>query len=790
MPSLIQGYEYDIFISYRHKDNKYDGWVADFVANLKKELEATFKEEISIYFDANPHDGLLEMHHVDKSLEGKLRCLLFIPIISQTYCDTKSFAWEHEFCAFNKMAKSDAIGRDIKLKNGNVGSRILPIRIHELDAEDKVVLEHELGGVLRSVEFIYKSAGVNRPLRAVEDHPQDNLNKTFYRDQINKVANAIKEIVSVIRKPDSYAGNSRLSKPVSLTRQLATPVQKRRITRVAVGIIALILLSFLLYRYTPWNIKPADKTTDKSIAVLPFINMSDDPEQKYFSDGMMEEILNQLTKIRDLKVTSRTSSVLYRDSKLPLREIAKELGVAHVVEGSVRKAGNNVRITIQLIEANSDKHLLSETYDRSLSDIFSIQTEISTSIARQLNALLSREEEKQLKAIPTSSQEAYDYYLQGIDLFRNGNYKEASELYTKAIDLDPKFTLAYLARSHVFASMFFNKGDSWIGKDHLAWVDLEQATLLAPDLVDTKIRRAQVLYLTEKKYDKAIEILVPIQQSYSNNAEIMQVLGRIQRRKGQWKEALRNMESALLIDPANTEYYYETARLHLVLRNYDKALEYVEKAGESVKFLKLEILPASNPNTAEVIKAMEGDKDYDVNRYFLLRDFPHYLAEVDKMPDEIFQGSFTYAPTTLFKAEANYFSGNVSNCKKFAGLTIDVLNKALEESPDDFRIYSSLGQAYGYAGKYDAAIAAAIRSTELMPLSKDAFVDGVRMQETLAYVYILCEKYDLAMDKIEYLLTIPGYLSVPYLKNEPYYDKLRNLPRFKKILATEYKTKY
>src|SRR4030095_14254420 len=186
MSSLVPGFEYDVFISYRQKDNKYDRWITDFVSNLKSELEATFKEEVSVYFDENPIDGLLETHNVDKSLEGKLRCLVFIPIISQTYCDPKSFAWQHEFCAFNEMTKHDHLGRDIKLKNGNFASRILSIKIHSLDPKDKGLIEGELGEILRSIDFIFKSAGVNRPLRSNEDNPQDNINKTFYRDQLNK----------------------------------------------------------------------------------------------------------------------------------------------------------------------------------------------------------------------------------------------------------------------------------------------------------------------------------------------------------------------------------------------------------------------------------------------------------------------------------------------------------------------------------------------------------------------------------------------------------------------------
>ncbi|NJN42832.1 MAG: hypothetical protein HC811_11975 [Flammeovirgaceae bacterium] len=197
MSSIVSGYEYDIFISYRHNDNR-SGWVTEFVAALQEELAATIKEPLTIYFDKNPHDGLLETHNVDKSLEGKLKCLIFIPIISQTYCDPKSFAWQHEFVAFNKLAQEDELGRDIKLGNGNVASRILPIKIHDLDTTDEATLEKELGGVLRAIEFIYKEPGVNRPLK-VTDSKSDNQNQTDYTNQVNKVANAVKDIIQSVK---------------------------------------------------------------------------------------------------------------------------------------------------------------------------------------------------------------------------------------------------------------------------------------------------------------------------------------------------------------------------------------------------------------------------------------------------------------------------------------------------------------------------------------------------------------------------------------------------------------
>ncbi|MCU0367607.1 MAG: SUMF1/EgtB/PvdO family nonheme iron enzyme [Cyclobacteriaceae bacterium] len=201
MASIIPDFEYDIFISYRQKDNKYDGWVTEFVENLKKELDATFKEDISIYFDSNAHDGLLETHNVNKSLEGKLKCIIFIPILSQTYCDTKSFAWSNELLPFLKLIEADKFGKSIKLLNGNIADRFLPVRIHDLDDEDQKLFEFVTQSVLRPVDFIYRLPGVNRQLRAKDDEQIKSANQVLYRDQINKVARAIKDIINAMKSP-------------------------------------------------------------------------------------------------------------------------------------------------------------------------------------------------------------------------------------------------------------------------------------------------------------------------------------------------------------------------------------------------------------------------------------------------------------------------------------------------------------------------------------------------------------------------------------------------------------
>ncbi len=199
MASVISNFQYDIFVSYRHNDNKYDGWVTEFVEKLSQELDATVKDKISIYFDKNPYEGLQETHHVDQSIHNKIKSLIFIPIISQTYCDTASFAWKQEFKVFKTESENDPIGRLVKLPNGNVGSRILPVKIHEIEIEDTKLLEMELDGALRSIDFIYRDAGVNRPLRPVDDGISNTGGRILYRNQINKLANAIKEIIQGLK---------------------------------------------------------------------------------------------------------------------------------------------------------------------------------------------------------------------------------------------------------------------------------------------------------------------------------------------------------------------------------------------------------------------------------------------------------------------------------------------------------------------------------------------------------------------------------------------------------------
>lgn len=453
MPSIIPGYEYDIFISYRHKDNKYDGWVSEFVNNLKKEIAATFKEELSIYFDENPQDGLLEGQHVDKSLEGKLKCLVFIPILSQTYCDPNSFAWNNEFCAFNKLVSNDQFGMYIRLANGNVNSRILPIRIHELEQQDLSLIEKELGGTLRSIDFIYRTPGVNRPLRAVEDEPKENLNHTFYRDQINKVANTIKSTIAGIRMMGS--GAEKVTAKAAYNLQARSKVFTKR--KITYAIILAVLLVGAAFLYA--NLKNTVNTSpsiDRSIAVLPFSDLSPKNDQEYFSDGLSEELLNLLARIPDLKVISRTSAFSFKGKNEDVRVIGERLGVAYILEGSVRKSNNKIRITAQLIQVSDGSHIWSKTFDRTLDDIFKVQDEIANTVVEELKISLTNGND--LHSVSTNS-EAYTLYLQGKYYFgkrSQENVDQAIEYFKQAIDIDSNNASFWAALSLAYSSQANN----------------------------------------------------------------------------------------------------------------------------------------------------------------------------------------------------------------------------------------------------------------------------------------------------------------------------------------------
>ena len=538
MPSILSNFEYDIFISYRHNDNR-SGWVTEFVKALQEELAATIKEPVSVYFDSNPHDGLLETHNVDKSLEGKLKCLIFIPILSQTYCDPKSFAWQHEFCAFNKLSKEDQFGRDIKLSNGNVASRILPIKIHDLDAEDKATIESEIGGVLRAIDFIYKEPGVNRPLKST-DSKTDNQNKTDYRNQVNKVANAIKGVISSIKNPTSQ-------KTSTTSYQPTTPSPKPTIKFILAGAIVLLFLIAGYFLYPKILSSPRQEGgIEKSIAVLPFANMSSDPDQEYFSDGLTEDIITQLAKIRSIKVISRTSVIQYKKNAKSLKEIGDELGVAVILEGSVQRSGDQVRITAQLIKADTDEHLWAESYDRPLTDIFTIQREVATSIATILKATLSVGESNQLNQAVTTDPQAYNLYLRGyfelVDSKDRSSIREARKYFEQAIQLDSTFAKAY-----------FSLADCYLNESGFGYED--------PKIV---------LPMARKYIDKGMQFGSATSEAYAS-------LGGWHRNTFNFRESEKMLRKAIEVNPSQDNAYGWLANMLEMTGQYEESLGIFKK---------------------------------------------------------------------------------------------------------------------------------------------------------------------------------------------------------------------
>ncbi len=543
MASLISGFEYDIFISYRQKDNKHDGWVTEFVDNLKGELESTFKEEISMYFDINPHDGLLETHDVDASLKDKLKCLIFIPIISRTYCDPKSFAWESEFKEFVEQASHDQFGLKVKLPNSNVASRVLPIRIYDLDTNDIKLCESVLGGVIRSVDFIYKYAGVNRPLRANEDHPQDNLNKTYYRDQINKVANSIKEIINAIGQhiPQKEEVLQEVFKPISV------PKKNNRI-KIIIATVVVLALIMLGYFLIPKFSKPKEQL-EKSIAVLPFINDSPDQENTYFINGIMEEVLNNLQKIKDFRVLSRTSTDQYKGSNKPtIPEIAKKLGVNYIVEGSGQKYGNSYRLRVQLITGKNERHLWAESYEKEIKetkDIYGTQSEIAQSIASALKATITPEEKQLINKIPTTNLTAYDFYQQGREAFAKGSLKKAEDLYHKALKYDSAFAQAYSGLAFIYWDKHF-----WNKKEFLS-----------------------------ENFGDSLLLLANIALSFDDHlSEPYLLKGRYYNDNGKPEQAIEEIDKAIKLNPNNWMAYSEKGGFYGNNSDFVNWINYHQKA--------------------------------------------------------------------------------------------------------------------------------------------------------------------------------------------------------------------
>jgi TolB-like protein len=477
MASLLPGYEYDIFISYRQKDNKGEKWVSEFVEALKTELESTFKEEISVYFDINPHDGLLETHDVDASLKEKLKCLVFIPIISRTYCDPKSFAWEHEFKAFVEQASHDQFGLKVRLPNGNVASRVLPVRIHDLDNDDIKLYESLLGGVLRGVELIYKSAGVNRPIRSEEEKPHENLNLTIYRDQINKVANAINEIVSGLKAGKAASGKEKSDlvmpweevKKEKRSLPKGRPNKNNRIKLLS-RILSILIIVVLAVVFVHPKIFLSDslrklRASDGRIpiAVMPFQNISNDSSLNYLKDWIPEGMTSYLSNFSEDIQVRRTETIysMIKNQGLTINssitpsvasQISKKIDANIFISGSLTKTGKGIIVNANLINSQTDEILKSFQEKGSSEEIIQKIDTLSRKIKDYLSVARLKKElplEYQNSA-STNDPEALRHYILGREANMNLEVSRARKEFLKTISMDTNFLMPYFSLIHTY----------------------------------------------------------------------------------------------------------------------------------------------------------------------------------------------------------------------------------------------------------------------------------------------------------------------------------------------------
>ncbi|MGD0756615.1 MAG: hypothetical protein ABR927_16315 [Bacteroidales bacterium] len=568
MASIIPGYEYDIFISYRQKDNKGDRWVSEFVDALKTELESTFKEEISVYFDINPHDGLLETHDVDASLKEKLKCLIFIPIISRTYCDPKSFAWQHEFETFVEQAKKDQFGLKVKLPSGNIANRVLPVRIHDLDNDDIKLCESVLSGYLRGVEFIYREPGVNKPLTS-EDDEKKNLNNTKYKIQINKTANAIKEIIAGMTTGEMVSGKEKAAdqisweetrkekRPALQLKSLGTKKRKRFSIIISVLIIA-VLAGIFVYpkvfkRDTMERLRSSGERI--AIAVLPFQNLTNDTTWNIWQDVIQESLISSLSNTGELKVKQKepiryllqTKGLIEHASISPAvaGTISKTLDADIFIFGNMQKAGPVMRLNAQLIDTKTRDVLKSFEIngpykEEKISDIIdSLRKKVTDflTISRLMKEFPSY---FQLYTYAFKSPEVLRYIIFADNAKARMDYSTARKWYLKALDIDSSSFDAYLGLWQTAGTMeqslqalfkLYNKREQMPALDQM-WVSWAYALSFEPGEVIKCLRQIQEIddqnpnipfltgnvYNSMNQYDKAIPL-------YEKNIEMAQKLG-------------------------------------------------------------------------------------------------------------------------------------------------------------------------------------------------------------------------------------------------------------------------
>ena len=581
----------------------------------------------------------------------------------------------------------------------------------------------------------------------------------------------------------------------------------RRPVLAAVPLLLLVVVLALALPFFWHRNLPTSPSSEKSIAVLPFENLNKDEENAFFAGGVQDEILSDLAKVADLKVTSRTSTMRYKSSpERNLREIAKTLGVSYVVEGSIQRAGERVRVSAQLIDARNDVHLWAEHYDRDIADVFAIQSEIAQQIANKLQAKLSTGEESAITERPTTDLVAYALYTRAKELDRLDNWdggenslNQEVELLEKATQRDPNFALAYCALSKTEIDLV-SAASATEDREHLelARRAAEAALRLRPDLGEAHLALARYYFyagVQTSNYDRAREELAIVLRKLPNNAEALAIDGRIGRHQNRWDASLANLQKANELDPRNGEVAFDLTKIYFEMRRYHELEQLITKdatSGElwSKMFLACTKLAQGDPAAAQsILEQIPLDFSPDTWMWNSRFTAPLYLRDYDAADRSIAVTPAKWA-YRAFDGPSSWAQGQVARARgdrqKALAAFADARMKMqpeLGDKPEVTRVLSTVAIVDAGLGQKEDAIREARRAVELLPIAKDS-LNGPALVANLAVVYAWTGEGARALEQLEIVATLPG-LGPTYgdLRFNPCWDDLRGDKRFDKILA-------
>jgi TolB-like protein/Flp pilus assembly protein TadD len=584
------------------------------------------------------------------------------------------------------------------------------------------------------------------------------------------------------------------------TPAVSAPGTHRRrnlILLIATGVIVSAAAGFFLLP------RASARKIDKSIAVLPFQNLSDEKENAYFADGMQDDILTNLSKIGDLKVISRMSVMSYRGEGMRnAREIGKALGVAALLEGSVRRVGNRVRVNVQLIDATSDEHIWAEDYDRDLTDVFAIQTDLAQKIASALQAKLSPNEKARLDRRPTQNPDAYLLFVQAhgytnrMDMFHDTTLK-AEPLFEQAIKLDPNFAAAFAGLSMV-ESWVYHSFDPVPSRREKARLNAEQALRLQPDLPEAHLALGFSYYYGDRDYERALNEFDIARRGLPNESQAYMAIGAIQRRQGKWAESNANLEKAAALDPKNTDVLVNLCFSYIAQRKFETADQFLDRGiaaspqAFQARALKgfMAVLWKGDLSAAEkVFSSMPPESDPNGlitwSRVWVLtleRRLPDALQLLERFRGEtMFTTSTAPCPKAFLQGLIHLLQNDKTKAQPELEHARLVSEKLLREAPDDSARHGQHGLILAALGQKQEAIAEGKRAVELLPESQDA-LDGPQATDTLAQIYACTGEFEEAFRLLDHLFAVPSNLTVPMLKLDPAWDPLRQDPRYQALI--------